>query len=82
MQFGASSQIYTCICICVPNALSRTGFIHVLHVVQIRRTEGWCEAVWLSSWRRSQHNFPEELIHDFLENKSLKAILVYRGARR
>ena len=43
MQFGASSQIYTCICVCVPNALSRTRFIHVLHVVQIRRTEGWCE---------------------------------------
>lgn len=56
MQFGASSQtnIYTRICVRVPNALSRMRFIHVLHIVQIRRTDCWCAVVWLSSRRRSQ----------------------------
>lgn len=56
MQFGTSSEtnIYTHICVHVPNALSRMRFIRVLHVVQTRRTECRCEVLWLSSQRRSQ----------------------------
>lgn len=86
MQFGTSSEtnIYTHICVHVPNALSRMRFYMCY---MLYKSGTWNAAVKLCGCPLGgglKHNLPEELIHDFLENKSLKGSshCVQRGPER